>query len=239
MLTKTPGIVLHHFPYGERSVILKIYTRELGLQSYLVPSIKSKSSPIQAAFISPLQELDLVVYFKNKGGLERIKEAGRRGAVSSLHLDPYKSCISMYFAEIILRSTPSDEPHPELFDFLSEVISMLNQSPDSYSNLPIYLALNLSSYLGFYPNALPGGCVLDLREGTFQTNTPIHPDFIQEPTSLLLLQFLNQPWSTAARIPLNGDQRFALLKALEQYYRIHISEFAALKSLDVLHSVLS
>ena len=119
MLTKTPGIVLHHFPYGERSVILQIYTRELGLQSYLVPSIKSKSSPIQSAFLSPLQELDLVVSFKNKGGLERIKEAGRRGAVSSLHLDPYKSCISMNFAEIILRITPPHEPQPDLFDFLS------------------------------------------------------------------------------------------------------------------------
>ena len=239
MLTKTEALILHHFPYGDRSVILKVYTRELGLQSILIPSIKSKSSPISSALLSPLQELDLVLYYKNKGGLERLKEAVKKTDASNVRSDPFKSCIAMYIAELVMRSATADEPHPELYDFLSEVVSVLDQSPNSFTNLPIYTALNLSSYLGFYPHALPGGSILDLREGHFVNITPVHPDFIPENTALLLLQFLNQPWSQCSRIPLQGDQRFAILKALEQYYRIHLSEFAALKSLDVLHSVLS
>jgi DNA repair protein RecO (recombination protein O) len=239
MLTKTAGLILHHFPYGDRSVILKIYTRELGLQSLLIPSIKSKSSPIAPSLLSPLQELDLVLYYKNKGGLERLKEAVKKGDSSQIRLDPFKACIAVYIAELVMRSATADEPHPELYDFISEVVSVLEQSPSSYTNLPIYTALNLSSFLGFYPHALPGGSILDLREGHFVNRTPVHPDFIPETTSLPLLQFLNQPWSVCSRIPLQGDQRFAILKALEQYYRIHLSEFAALKSLDVLHSVLS
>ena len=39
MLLSTPGLVLHTPPYAETSVVVKVFTRLLGVQSYLVKGV--------------------------------------------------------------------------------------------------------------------------------------------------------------------------------------------------------
>ncbi len=47
MITKTRGLFLSHIKYGETSIICKIFTESLGLQSFIVNGIrKSKSKNI-------------------------------------------------------------------------------------------------------------------------------------------------------------------------------------------------
>ena len=57
MLTKTRGIVLVFIRYKESSIIARIYTKDLGLRSYIVNGVRSiKTSKI--AFFQPLTVLD-------------------------------------------------------------------------------------------------------------------------------------------------------------------------------------
>lgn len=239
MLAKTPAIVLHHFPYGERSVIIRMYTREFGLQSYLIPSARSKNSPITPALMHPLQGLDLVAYQHHDDRLERIKEAHRTNRIEQIHQNPIKSAIAQYMAEVILRSSPDQEPIPELFDFVLSCIASLDGSSNEIANLPIYFTLKLTEYYGFYPFALAGGCVFDLREGSIGPDIPHHPDFAQNEDCSALIKMINEDWTTVKNMSLGADLRIKNLKTLEKYYRIHIKESLAFKSLDVLHMVLS
>jgi len=64
MLIKTRGIVLQQFKYLDSSLIVKIYTEELGLQSYMVKGSRSKKSTQKPAYFQPLSLIDLVVYHK-------------------------------------------------------------------------------------------------------------------------------------------------------------------------------
>jgi DNA repair protein RecO (recombination protein O) len=40
----TRGIVLHKFRYAENSLIVKVYTEQLGLQSYLIKGVSGKKA---------------------------------------------------------------------------------------------------------------------------------------------------------------------------------------------------
>ena len=73
MYSQTKGIVLSSVKYSESSIICKLYTDKLGLQSYIVNGVRKKKGG--SAYYQPLNILDLTVYHKNNNQLKRIKEA--------------------------------------------------------------------------------------------------------------------------------------------------------------------
>ena len=54
MLKKTSGIVLSHIKYQETSIIVRIFTRDLGLKAYLVNGVRSMSKGSKIALYQPL-----------------------------------------------------------------------------------------------------------------------------------------------------------------------------------------
>ena len=40
MLLSTPGLVLHTTPYAETSVVCKVFTRQLGMRSYIIKGVR-------------------------------------------------------------------------------------------------------------------------------------------------------------------------------------------------------
>ena len=40
MLLSTPGLVLHTTPYSESSVVAKVFTRQLGVRSYIIKGVR-------------------------------------------------------------------------------------------------------------------------------------------------------------------------------------------------------
>ena len=44
MLLSTPGLVLHTTPYAETSVVAKVFTRQLGVRSYIIKGVRGGSS---------------------------------------------------------------------------------------------------------------------------------------------------------------------------------------------------
>ena len=60
-LAKTNGIVLHQIKYGDSSIIVRIYTEEFGMQSYLIRGVKSKKSKIKSNLFQVGNILDMVV----------------------------------------------------------------------------------------------------------------------------------------------------------------------------------
>ena len=74
MLVKTRGIVLNFIKYRESSIIALIYTEQLGLQTYIVNSVRKKGPGSRIALFQPFTLLDMVVYTSPKGGITRISE---------------------------------------------------------------------------------------------------------------------------------------------------------------------
>jgi DNA repair protein RecO (recombination protein O) len=49
MLHKTRGIALSYVKYRETSIIVRIFTRQFGIQSYIVNGVRSKSAKTKIA----------------------------------------------------------------------------------------------------------------------------------------------------------------------------------------------
>ena len=65
MYSKTKGIVLNSIKYGESSIICRIYTAKLGLQSYLVNGVRKKEGGVHT--IKRLIFWTLQFYIKTTG----------------------------------------------------------------------------------------------------------------------------------------------------------------------------
>jgi DNA repair protein RecO (recombination protein O) len=74
MLHKTRGIVFKTTDFGENSIIVQVFTEKFGLQSYMVNGAKKPKAKIGRNMLQPLHLLEMVVYHKNTGNVQRIKE---------------------------------------------------------------------------------------------------------------------------------------------------------------------
>ena len=74
MLYKTKAIAFNYIKYRDTSIIARMYTREFGLQSYIVNRVRSVNSKIKIAHYQPFTLLDLVCYHKEEKDIQRISE---------------------------------------------------------------------------------------------------------------------------------------------------------------------
>ena len=117
MLKKTAGIVLSSIRYKESSIIVKIFTRDLGLKPYLVNGVRTQGNKSKIALYQPMTLLDLVVYNKENSGLQRISEARLQRANQLIPFDFTRTGLAFFMTEVISRSIYENYQNETLFDF--------------------------------------------------------------------------------------------------------------------------
>ncbi|MPR34306.1 DNA repair protein RecO [Salmonirosea aquatica] len=231
MLHKTRGIALSYIRYRESSIIAKIYTEAFGIQSYIVNGVRSsRSKANRIALFQPLTLLDLVVYHKNKTDtLHRISEIKCRVPFHSLPFEVVKSSLALFLTEILSKSLREEEENMPLFEFLEDAIGYLDNAESGYENFHIHTLVQLSFYLGFGMETSA-----DLTNELRANHYPASPDAIQR-TALQI--WLSAPFGVP--VALDRPRRLSLLNMLLFFYKIHLDSLGDIKSLDVLHEVLS
>jgi DNA repair protein RecO (recombination protein O) len=239
MIHKTRGIVLHQLKYSDTSLIVKIYTELLGLQTYLVKGARSKRSSFRSSHFQPLTMLDMVAYHREKNELQHLKEAEISEPFHSISSDLRKSTISLFLSEILMKALNEGEANTELFSFMGSSLQFLEMQEEGIEYFHLFFLSRLSLYLGFYPRGNPSkaGEFFDLREGKFSPAPPPHPDYLDRElgTKLYMLSTLK-----AGEIPsLNMDKsaRSELLHAILLYYQIHLSGLGSIRSAEILQEV--
>ena len=116
MLLSTPGLVLHTTPYAESSVVAKVFTRQLGLRSYIIKGVRGRSGRVKQNLLQPLSSLDMVVYANPKTDLNHVKELAPRhpGQPS----DPVANALRFFMTEVLYKALREAEPMPALFDYV-------------------------------------------------------------------------------------------------------------------------
>ncbi len=231
MLHKTRGIALSYIRYRESSIIAKIYTEAFGIQSYIVNSVRSsRSKANRIALFQPLTLLDLVVYHKNKtDSLHRISEIKCRIPFHSLPFEIIKSSLSLFLTEILTKSLREEEENVPLFDFLEEAVLYLDNAEAGYENFHLHMLAQLAFYLGFGMET-----VADLSNELRENHYPLTPDTRQREA---LQVWISAPFGTP--VALDRTRRLSLLEMLVFFYKIHLDSLGEIKSLEVLHEVLS
>lgn len=239
MLAKTPAIVLGSVKYGDNSLILKAYTREAGLLSFIGGGLHSKTGVLRPAIVQTLSQLHLVYYSKSKGDLKRIKEASVSESYAHLHFDPVKSSLAMFLAEVLAHVLHEEEANYSLFDFLSTSLLELDAMEKGLGSFHLLFLYRLTHHLGFAPEVPGAGVYFDLMNGVYETHGPVHPHYLAPEETQLWKNLHGLAKAGEQTNPLARKARESLLTALLEYYRLHLKDFGTLRSLKILKELLS
>lgn len=243
MTHKTRGIILRTVKYGETSLVVSVFTELFGVQTYMVNGVRSaKKSTAKANLFQPGAILDLLVYHHEQKNMQRIREFSWAILYQHVLSDVIKNSITLYIVELLYKSLKQPEENSSLFYFCEDVLLHLDTSDRAVTaNFPLYFALHLSHFLGFRINDDydENHRVLDLREGGFVAEQPLHPHFLEGEAALLTSQLLKvmHP-AELSQFHLHHEIRRKLLHHYHDYYALHIPDFGEMKTLSVLQHVL-
>ncbi len=150
MLFKTRGIVLSHLKFKETSIIVKIFTEEFGLQTYIVNGIRSNKSPGRMALYQPLTLLDLVVYKNEQKSIQRISECRCEYPFANIPFDMKKSAVLMFCTELLSKIIKNEglEDRNE-FSFIRDHLLKLDDGINDIEHFPVHFAIHLAKFAGF------------------------------------------------------------------------------------------
>lgn len=240
MLHKTRGIVFKVTDYGESSVIAQVYTEKFGLQSYIVNGAKKPKAKIHRNMLQPLHLLDMVVYHKNTGSVQRIAELKNIPLLQSIPYDVIKSSLTMFLNEVLYKSVKQQTGDESLFQFIFHAIELLDHESGSVSNFHLIFLLRLTRYLGFYPdkNKPEGADFFNMKDGVFTRYKPESWLYLSPPHTQHFYELLNCGFEHMNTINLKNDERRYLLTKILEYYALHVEGFGNIRSHEVLEEVL-
>jgi DNA repair protein RecO (recombination protein O) len=150
-LVTTSAIVLSTLRYSETSKIVRLATRDLGVQSAIAKGALRPKSRFGAA-VQALSEGRADLFVKEHRELHTLAgfELIRLHAGLAHDLDRYAAATAL--AEVMIRFAPAD-PHPESFDLLLEALGILETvDAADVQAAGCRLLWGLVSVLGFAPS---------------------------------------------------------------------------------------
>jgi DNA repair protein RecO (recombination protein O) len=248
MTHKTKGIVLRTIKYGETSLVVTIFTELFGVQTYMVNGIRtSKHAGSKAIMFQPAAILEMEVYHNAQKSMQRLKEFSWAFLYERIMSDVVKNSIALYMMELLYKTLKQPEANSNLFYFCEDSLLQLDKAAKNIAaNFPLFFSIQLADFFGFKINAgnaheiADENLYLDLREGDFVSQQPAHPNFIFGRQAAVTAELLNVRLpEELEQIKLNQQTRKELLLKYQEYYAMHIHDFGQMKTLQVLHEVLS
>lgn len=239
MLHKTRGIVFKTTDYGESSVIVQIFTEKFGLQSYIINGVKKPRAKISRNMLQPLHLLDLVVYHKSTGQVQRISELRNSPVLQSIPYDVIKSSIALFLNEVLYKAVKQQSADENLFDFIFNAIEWLDNQTEGLANFHLLFLTKLTRYLGFYPDQAASADYFDMKNGVFSKYKPEGFYYLSPPHTQNFYMLLQCSFEHVGQLKFSNDERRYLVQKLLEYYSLHIESFGNIHSHEILEEVLS
>lgn len=152
MIVKTKGIVLSRKKYADNSLIVKVFTRQCGVISFIVKNIFSKKSKFNQAYFASMNLLELTFFHKTNASLMYIKDLAFYKHYDNIPFDLAKNTIFLFYNELLYRLLFDYGTDERLYDFIEKELIELDQSPVLRPDAHIIFMLALSRELGFLPD---------------------------------------------------------------------------------------
>ncbi len=242
MMLQTKGIVFHTVKYGDTSLIVKILTEKLGLQSYIVKGVRSRKAKLKPSLFEPLTLLNMQVSHNPNRSLNHIKEANVD--IPWLHI-PFsieKQSILLFINEILYKCIREELPDSEMFSWIYHSLIWFDMEEQHFVNFHLFFLVQFSRFLGFYPKTtkLPPEDIrgFDLQEGVFYRHRPVHAYYIEGVEVQKFLSLIQASAKTLKTLRISTKERRLVLDGLLAFYQLHLPELGKIRSLDVLRVVI-
>ena len=232
------AFVIRSIKNGETSLITSCYLEDIGFKTFIVKGVYgSKKSKFSKAHFFPLNIINLNYSYTEGRNLGFIKEVKSERLYNSLHSDIQKTSIIIFLSEI-LNSVFKEETlvNKDLFDFILNTLSWYDHE-ESCNNFHIKFLLELSKFIGFYPN------INNVKDSFFDlelgSTTAIKPICINISGSDLKLfkEFLGTKFEDLKSMSLNNESRVRILNYIIDYYSLHLQMFKTPKSINVFNEI--
>lgn len=234
----TKALVLNALKFSDTSLIVKCFTEEEGVKSYLLRGVlKSKKGKLKPAYFQPLTQLQITASHSNKNTLNSIKEAQVVHHYETIYTSIVKQSIVLFLSEILSGIIKEEEENRQLFEYLEAGLIWLD-THDSIANFHLLFLLNLTRFLGFYPDVQQGTVGFSLLEGRF-TNTLIDKTTISGDELISFKKLLGINFDAIHKISFNKKERQRVLQIIIRYFELHLDGFKKPKSLSVLETVFT
>lgn len=240
MLTKLQGIVIRVVKFGETSLIFDMYTAQFGLASFIVNGARRPKSKLPASLFQLMNWLELVVYMKDPGSLNRVKEAQMIFHYQQIPFELKKRSVALFMTEIVQKTIKENEANLALFNFLKDAYMNLDQSDQSIANFHVVFLFELSAFLGFRPSGewSEENRFFHLVSGRFVP--VVHPLYtVDAQTSKAISQFLSSNLEMAHTVVLSRDLRLDVLNHSISFFRYHLDRLPDIKTHKILSEVFS
>ena len=236
MFQSTLAIVLNTVKCSDKTVIIHLFTKESGKGSYIIKGVYGKKSALRLSMLQPLSIIEVETSNQKSRDIQYIKEGKTVFVFEDICFNPAKTAISLFIAEVLLRSLRETEKDEQLFDFLHKSIALLDNCKAGTANFHLIFLLEFSRYLGFYPNTedMNEGYYFDLQNGSFVARQPLHQHYLSPKWAEIISGLTKMNYENLHQYAVSREQRAEILRWLLDYYRLHVSDFGKLKSLDVL-----
>jgi DNA repair protein RecO (recombination protein O) len=241
MLDKTRGIILHQIKYTDSGIVVQMYTRKFGRQSFLIKGMRNKKTGKHNILFQPMFILDLELYYKSTREMQSLKEFSVFFTPFDIYANIKKSSVAIFLGEVLTSVLKEESPHEDMFDFIEESIVYFDQCVEGYANFHIAFLAGLSSYLGFEPGQRSDReeKFFDMVNGVFVPIPPVHGNYANEEITDILADFFVASYDSIKTISLTGKMRNDVLETLVKFYSLHLPGLKKIKSLEVLKEVFS
>jgi DNA repair protein RecO (recombination protein O) len=240
-LVSTPAIVLHAIKYGETSKIVKLATRDYGIQSAIAKGAARPKSRFGAQ-LATLSQGTAHLYLKPFRELQTLAGFEILQLRPGLAGEVRRYAAAQVLVELLLRCAPA-EPQASLFDFLSGQLDRLAEvTPGRVDETALSAAWRLVAILGFAPqldscardgrSLGAGGARFSVRDGGL-----VCPACAAGGRTALLARDDRRALErlvsgTEEPLGLSGRRAAAHRRLLARFVRYHLAEGRELKALD-------
>lgn len=235
MQNQTSAIVISSLKYGDNGLIVKCYTKNSGIESFILKNAFSGRNKKSSVFLI-LNQIKIIYDSKKNSNLNYMKESEAEIYYQSIYSNPIKTTICLFLGEILNSVLKEEEANLYLYNFLSNGFKEFDLNKSNYADFHLWFLLNLTKFLGFYPNYSDGYNFFDLTNGI--STQDFSSGFVIEKEELNLFKNLIElDFNSQKKSKFNQVERKKLLEIIIRYYELHISDFRRPKSLEVLYSV--
>lgn len=240
MLQTQEAIILSKSKYSDNSLIINALTPSFGVVSFIVSGISSQKSKAKRIAFQPGTIGQVVFYFKQKQGIQRIKEFKPTYSYAEIPFDIIKSSVAFFIAEITYVLFKQNDSDNEIFEYIKQLLILLDQTSNKVTNIPILFLLNCTAFVGVHPknNYSNNYQYFNLSSGDFQSLF-VEKETMSLEASVVFHELINLNLEDSLNFNCTKAIRNELLNALLNYYKFHFENFRTIKSIDVYKTVFN